>query len=166
MELEITKYSNGKAEAEYIQIEKMKNKIQPQNLLLIFEFDSVEKGQTINYLEIKKVQFLANCKTKFNIEILVAFYLNNEGNLDGHIISELPQGYESGRAHLIDYKSYCDICELTGETKLPITEYFFEVKNCYIGTNTIIKFEDKNYNFTEQIEMWKLIDKSTAKSAL
>jgi len=166
MELELKKYSNGKVSTEYVKIEKMKNKIQPKSLLFITEFDTEENGHKINYLDIKKVQFIANCKTKFENEILVAFYINCEGYMEGYVITNLPEGYDSYQGYLIDYKSYSDICEMTNETKLSIDEYFEQIKNSYIGVNTIATFQEKKYNYTEQDNMWKLVNNTRDNNSL
>ena len=109
-------------------------------------------------ISIKKVQFIANCKTKIENELLVAFYIHDEGYLESYIISGLEGNYTSEQGHLVDYKSYAEICDLTGETKLSFQEYYEQLKNGYIGINTIACFNEKSYNFTEQKEMWNLVN--------
>jgi hypothetical protein len=159
MEIEITKYENQKEETEYLKIENYTKISSPKSLLLVTEYGSTENGNIINHIDIKKIQFLASCKTKFENEILVAFYVNEEGSLLGHIISELQQNYFSHKGYLVDYKAYLEICDLTEESKLSFIEYFEQIKNSYIGPNTISKFKDKYYNFTQQQkEMWDLVN--------
>lgn len=161
MLLEISNYSNKKQLTEYLTIEKMSDKFEPSNLNLIKEFDMDENGHVINIIDIKKIQFIASCKTKLEIEIQVAFYINNEGYLEGHILSDLPGNYSSENGYLVDYKSYCDLCKLTNEDILPLVEYFDKIKNGHIGINTIAKFQEKFYNATEQKKMWEIVENNS-----
>jgi len=158
MDLEITKFSNGKQTTEFLQIQTMNNQFHPKSILLVKKSEMTENGHKIENLEIKKVQFLANCKTKFENELLVAFYISDEGVLTGHIISDLPNEYSAENAHLVDYQSYLEICNLTNEKTLSFLEYFEEIKNSYVGINTFSKFKEKYYNYTDQKEMWGLVE--------
>lgn len=158
MNLEITKYANSKYSTEYLAIEKMTKVLEPKSLLFVTEFEMEENGHKIRNISIKKVQFIANCKTKIENELLVAFYIHDEGYLESYIISGLEGNYTSEQGHLVDYKSYAEICDLTGETKLSFEEYYEQLKNGYIGINTIAYFNKKSYNFTEQKEMWNLVN--------
>lgn len=159
MTLEISKYSDGTFTTEYLQVEKMTNLLEPNSLLLVKEYEVDEEGQSIRNIAVKKIQFIANCKTKIDQELLVAFYIHDEGYLYHHILTELDGNYYCEPGILVDYKSYAEICELTGETKLSFEEYYEQLKNGYIGVNSIAYLNDKAYNFTEQQEMWKVIKK-------
>lgn len=154
MEIEIYKENSSAAsrrQTEYLKIESYNLKIKPESLLFFKdETLSLENNSEIPLCTIYKVQFIASCKTKFEDEILVAFYLGEYSGLFGHVLSELPQGYYSATGHLIDYKSYSEICDLTGETKKSLAEYFQDVKGGHCDINSYVIYKEKYLNRDEQ----------------
>jgi len=165
MKIEISKAtSKGQPkESKYYPVLSYKSIAHPLGLLLVSEGTmSNEDGSESDFLEIKKIQFIASCKTEFSEEpLLTAFYLGEGGDLYPHILSTLSGNYyqEGERFILIDYKSYTEICEYTGETKLPIAEYIKEIRSGTLGANALLNVEGEFLNYTEQNEHYKELDK-------
>lgn len=160
MEIEIYKRkgSTENYESEYLKIISYGIVAEPKSLLLISEGSTefVEKEPSVPMIEIHKIQFIASCRTKLPDEILVAFYFGEFAALHGYIISDLPSGYStSNQAHLIDYKSYLEICELTGENKLSLAEYYEQIKSGYIDTNSLVKYKENYLNYDQQQDFYK-----------
>lgn len=167
MEIELLKYDSTtkKQETEYLKINSYKVLCNNINLLLIRDGSmEVKKGEETsnNFREIVKVQFIASCKTKFDNEILVAFYLGEYFELSGYILSGMTDNYSNGgeQMYLVDYKSYCDICELTAESKLSFTEYFEANKNSIIGINSLLSYNGQELNFNKQKDLFKIVDEA------
>ena len=152
MEIEIYKENTSKSggETEYLKILGYSLKINTENLLFFKDgMLNLEDNSDVPMFTVHKVQYIASCKTKFEDEILVAFYFGEYSALFGYVISELPRGYYSTQGHLIDYKSYSDICDLTGETKMTLIEYFQSVKEGNYDPNSYIKYKEKYLNSDE-----------------
>jgi len=111
----------------------------------------------MNFHEIFKVQFLATCKIEIADCVLIAFYLGERGELYPYIISGLPNNYyQDGESFfLIDYKSYLEICEFSGETKLSLVEYIKDVKAGNLGPNTLLEHNNELLNRDQQNEFYK-----------
>lgn len=135
---------------------------QNNSLLLVSEDQmSDENDVKSDFFEIFKVQFIASCKTEFKegARLLVAFYLK-EGELHAYILSTLegdcyPTG---GNLTLIDYKSYLEICEYTGEAKLSLVEYLQEIRSGTLGTNALLMNNGTLLNYSEQKEHYKTLE--------
>ncbi len=152
MEIEIYKENSSKAggETEYLKIESYNLIVEPKNLLFFKDGNlTLEDNSEVPMYEIRKIQFIASCKTKFKEEILVAFYLGEYSGLFGYVISDLPNGYYTPQGHLIDYNSYLEICELTGETKMSLIEYYQSAKEGHYDPNSIVIYKDKYLNSDE-----------------
>lgn len=167
MDLELLKYNSNakKQDTEFVTIDNYKIICQSSNLLLVRDGSmEVKEGEQTsnNFREIFKVQFIASCKTIFENEILVAFYLGESFQLTGHVLLGLPMNYGNGgdQMYLVDYKSYCDICELTAESKLSFTEYFEANKDSVIGLNSLLSYNGQELNFNKQKDLWKMVDET------
>lgn len=166
MEIEIFKYNSSlkDQETEFLKIDQYKVITHNSSLLLVrhgqMEIESKSERKSAPFLEIYKVQFIAACKTKFDSEILVAFYLGEDSELTGHALSGLPNNYSSsiGPFSLIDYKSYLEICDLTAESKLSFIDYYNEVKSGNVGVNTLLNYNGQNLNYNSQKEFWQQLD--------
>lgn len=167
MELELLKYNSStkKQDTEFVIVDSYKTVCQNTNLLLVRDGSmEVKEGDKAsnNFREIFKVQFIASCKTKFENEILVAFYLGEYFAIEGHVLTGLPNNYNNAGEDMycIDYKSYCDICELTAESKLSFTEYFEANKNSVIGLNSLLSYNGQELNYNKQKDLWKKVDEA------
>lgn len=152
MEIEIYKNntSSDKLETEYLKVDTYGLRIKTKDLLFFKDGTlSLQDSSEIPMYEIHKVQFIASCKTKFKDELLIAFYLGEYSGLCGFIMDELPNGYYSPQGYLIDYKSYSDICALTGEKKMSLIEYYHSVKQGHCDPNSYIKYKDEYLNADE-----------------
>jgi len=112
--------------------------------------------------EVCKIQFIASCKIELIDNLIVAFYIGEYGALYPYILDELPLNYSQvcPDFHVIDYKSYSEICELTGETKLPLLDYIKDVLGGNIGLNSFLEYNGKIYNYDKQKQLWtKLAEK-------
>ncbi|WP_316785271.1 hypothetical protein [Pedobacter frigiditerrae] len=164
MEIEIYKH-NGKekSDSKYYPILSYKTIAHNPSLLLVSdEKMSFEDNSQTGFFEIKKIQFIASCKTDFSDSpLLIAFYLGEGCELYAHNLTDLPgHHYQGGeRFLLIDYKSYSEICEYTGETKLSFSEYFQEIKSGNLGPNSLLENNEKLLNKDEQDKLYK--EKST-----
>ena len=159
MEIELYKYNSSSkdSEAELVQINKYTIINENRNLLLVRDGNSVieinNEEKLTSCLEIYKVQFIATCSTtKFENEIIVAFYIGDGSELTGHILAGLQGSYFSSKDifHLIDYKSYLDICDLTSESKLSFIDYYNEVTSGNIGVNTLLNQDGQDLNYDNQ----------------
>ena len=118
-------------EVELLQIKKY-NVIKETTSLLFVREEIISEGET--QLEVFKVLFVAACKTIFENEILVAFFLDKEtgtgGVLNGYIISNnLPDGYDNfTNCCLLEYEEYCNVCNLTKEETLSFLDYYKEMR--------------------------------------
>jgi hypothetical protein len=152
MDIEIYKENSSEKglETEFLKIVSFKKIIKPKSLLFFKDGTlSLEDNSEIPMYEVKKVQFIASCKTKFSEEILVAFYLGEYSGLCGYVMSELPRGYFSPQGHLIDYKSYSEICKLTSEKKMSLSEYYQSVKGGHCDPNSFVIYKEKYLNSDE-----------------
>ena len=123
-------------------------------LLLAFE-SSIRDDDTIEHpmYEFNVVESMASVTLQtFDRPVLVAFYLIG-GELNTLVVSELPSNYynNGGRFYLINYKSYIEVCNLTGEDALPFKDYF---KEYIIGQNglenSFVEYSGAYYNKDEQ----------------
>lgn len=168
MEIEIAKYKgkNQKPEIKDYPILDFKTVNYSSNLLLIIESKmGVERGkdkEECDFSQITKIQFIAVCKIELAECVLIAFYLGEGGELLPYIISGLPLNYyqDIDRGIIIDYKSYSEICEITEEKKLPLSEYIEQVKNATLGLNSLMISQGKVLNFDQQTALWAEIDKN------
>ena len=151
MEIEI--YTNKElTKKEYLNINKYNLKFKPDNLFFVNETTlGLEDNSELPMQEIYKVQFIASCKTKFDDELLIAFYIGEFFTLCGYLISELPRGYYNpSRGYIVDYKSYLDICDLTGETKMSFMDYCSSIGRGVADINTYVQYNDKYLNRDDQ----------------
>lgn len=166
MTIEVYKYNNSlkTQEVEFLKIENYKILIQNSSLLLVrdgqMEITSKPEKKDAPFLEIYKVQFITACETKFENEIIVAFYLGEGSEMKGHVLAGLPENYQSSNEpfYLVDYKSYLDICDLTEENKLSFGEFYSEVKSGSLGVNTLLTYNGQNLNYNNQKELWRQLD--------
>ena len=160
MELDIVKYlgKNQKEKREYYTIKSYKAIHSNSSLLLVGEEVLQNEDETkSNFYEIYKVQFILSCKIELADNLLIAFYLGEGGELCPYILSGLPNDYfqDTFPFLLIDYKSYAEICELTGETKLSLADYIKEIKSGHLGTNAFLENENQLLNYDQQKELFK-----------
>jgi hypothetical protein len=164
--IEIAKFtSKGQSkESTTYKILNYKTIAQPELLLLVSEGTMSNEDRTESaFLEIMKVQFIASCKTDFSEEpILAAFYMGEGSELYPYIIDQLPGGYyQDGQSfRLVDYKSYTEICAITGETAMPLAEYILELKSAILGANTLLYAKEKFLNYDEQKKYYSELDQN------
>lgn len=162
MELDITKVGpkGEKGELDFYRVENYVVIPMKSDLILVKEsamaINDQEKEGTGDLYELFKVQFIALCDTDLAKSIMVAFYLGEGGQLYPYILSGLPNRYyqDIERAFLIDYKSYAEFCELTGETKLALFDYINEVKTGSIGINTFLLYQGQVHNYDGQKKLY------------
>lgn len=155
MEIEITKYTEkGGKETKFYPILSYKAVSYPESILLVLEGFLTEEGNESRFLEIKKVQFIASCMAAISEKpLLVAFCLDSDGGLCPFLLSDLSGDYHPAgdSFRLIDYRSYSEICEYTGETKLSLSDYISEIISGRLGTNTFLSdSEGKRLNYDQQ----------------
>jgi len=123
-----------------------------QSLLLINDGQMHDNDKKSSYYEIKKVQYLAYCDIELANNLLLAFYLGEYASIDARIIGELPNNYyqEGDRCFLIDYKSYREISEMTGEKSLSLAQYILLVKGENLGPNSFWDVNGKLLNYDQQ----------------
>jgi hypothetical protein len=166
MELELTKRTqNNNTERAYFEIKDYKVLIGTgNNLLLIQEGQMNIEDETVkisdDFLEIFKVQFIASCTTELEGEITVAFYIGEYSSLNGYVLDGLPNNYyqDGDNFRLVDYKSYLEICEMTGEIKLSLVDYINEIRTSGIGANTLLHHNGKFLNYDMQQALYKEMD--------
>lgn len=155
MELHLEKYKGGKRDYETYKVLNITKITENSDLLLVDEskisFSYVEEGVNSNnvFFKIYKVQFIISCDIEIAKNILVAFFVDMNGELTPYILSELPNHYvqtETGRFLLIDYKNYCEICGFTNEKVMSLSDYIESKKNGNSDPNSLLKYEDKYYN--------------------
>lgn len=165
MEIFIKKRDSQNTKAEIQSFEILKYTILIDNntsLLLVQEGvmtvdEKVKKDAPL--LEIFKVQFIASCKTELKEGVIVAFYIGEFSCLQTYVLDGLPNNYyQDDNFRLIDYKSYIEICELTGETKLSLSDYIKEAESGNIGVNTLINYNEKFLNHDQQKALWIKLD--------
>ncbi len=170
MEILIEKY-NGKdkpSSSNLYRILDYKILVNSTNLLLVRDGkmevdDSVTKLDS-DFFEIFKVQFIASCSTELAEGLIIAFYIGEGGELLCYVLGGLPRNHyeKEDRFLLIDYKGYTEICELTGETKLPFFNYIVELKAGRIAGNTFLSYNGEFLNEDKQSELWKILDNNKA----
>ena len=143
--------SSGDAKENH-EIVKYKAIPTSPNLLLIGDSEiELEQGaEQVPYIEIHKVQFLAFCETDKNLSFIGAFYISDYNNLECRIVTDLPGSYtqDGGYYWIADYKSYIEICELTGENVKPFSE-FIKAKESQLIINSLVKINDEYKNMEE-----------------
>jgi hypothetical protein len=165
MEIKIAKH-NGKGQTagnEYYSVLNYKT-ITPTTSLLLVSLGKMglEDNSDVDFYEIFKVQFIASCQTDFRKEpLLVAFYLGEGNELTPYGLDSLMGDYYFGGQNLmlIDYKSYCEICDYTKETKLSLADYIKEVNVGSIGVNSLLNGGEKLLNYDEQKIFFEELDK-------
>lgn len=163
MEIEITcQKRDGKTEVENRNLAIINKLNGDTNLFLVLDekMHLDNAGNDIaDQIRIYKVIFLASCRIEgFSEEKLVAFYYDTEYGLMPYLLSELKGSYfQSKEMKLVDYKAYCDACELTGETKLPFYEYYKGL-NVSLTPNTILTWKDSVYNADQQSAFFEKYD--------
>ena len=128
------------------------------SMLLVSEGEMDNDGTKMKFHEIFKVQFIASCKISLTEKpILVDFYIDEMGALAPNVLSELPNNYyqDSDRFLLVDYKSYSEICGLTGETPLNFSDYLKEITEQKLGINSLLDNEGVLLNRDEQIKFYE-----------
>ncbi len=166
MEIELTKRGtqNSKFETKYYKLSDFKVLASNPTLLIIqegaMEVEDVSGKTNANLLEIFKVQFIASCKAELQIDLLVACYIGEHGSFHAHVLDGLPDNYyqEGGTFKLVDYKSYSDICEITGETKLSLGDYILALTHSHVGQNALLHYNQEFLNYDKQKALWKEID--------
>lgn len=139
------------------------------NLLFIIsgKFDDEALPDINEHIEIYKVQFIGTGNISIADNLLFVFYLNEQNELSNYIIGNLPDEYiqitDDNYRTIVDYTSYCNICDLTQETKLSLLEYIKERRSGNIGPNTILHFDDKVYNYDQQKLFWESADNGVGK---
>lgn len=161
MKVEIVRYvRGGKNETTYYPILNYDIVTEKSEMLLVVKGDMHNDNDVKNdFYELFKVQFVASCMTAFSKEpLLVAFYLGEGGELTPSILSDLSGDYYPGgtTGFLIDYKSYKETCELTGETVISIIDYIKEVQSGHLGVNTFLSVDEKMMNYDEQKKYYSL----------
>jgi len=90
---------------------------------------------------------------------LIAVFTNQDGDLDGHVISGLPENMRSvSDAKMINYEAYLSIAKLTGETEKVFLDHYEDVKKGKWGRGSILIHDNRTYNADEHEGLFKLID--------
>ncbi|TDE46958.1 hypothetical protein E0I26_02400 [Flavobacterium rhamnosiphilum] len=169
MELYLEKYSKKNSEWESFEILNLKKVTESTNVLLVFDGEmsfslkDENVNQENNFYQIYKVQFFAVCDIKIAKSVLLAFCIDECGQLTPYVISDLPNDYcqaETTRFFLIDYKGYLEICDITKEKKLSFEEYLEEKKSGNQFPNSFLKYENKYYNWDDNKEVFDKVEKS------
>jgi hypothetical protein len=156
MEITVYKYprNDSPVKREYYKITSYEPVATLPNLLLVSDGKMEYEDQTTHgYFEIRKIQFLANCKTEFlDRRLLIAFYLGDYNELCHYILSPLGDGYvqDGDTMMLVDYKSYLEICEYTRESPLSFNDYFQELRSGSLGCNTLLDDNGTLLNYDGQ----------------
>ena len=157
----IGRYVSDGAEREQVTIDSYKTICEAPSLLLVrvSDMEVNDEGDEAKSREIYKPVFLAACKTKFDNELLVLFYMEAL-ELKGYVINGLPTDYPNNYRnndddmYIVDYKSYCDICDLTNETKMSFIDYFKIICTSECGFNSMLLHEGEELNYDKQEEFW------------
>ena len=121
---------------------------------------SGKKEQELDLLYIYKVEFIASCNTELQNAIPVAFFVDEHGNLDSHVLDTHIKGYTiPGNCRLIDYAAYLQICEMTGETILSFKEYLYGVRMETVSTNMLLVYNGRLLNDKERDELRASLEK-------
>lgn len=123
-----------------------------KGLMLVLEnkFTDKDHGEFCTY-ELKKVEFLCAVKIDgIDGEFIAAQYITM-AELYTIILSELPMPYFNAeyRPILFNYRSYKDVCELTGEQVMDFKEYLQSVvlnENNAVNSLDLIKGSLLNYD--------------------
>lgn len=165
MEISVSKYNNQSVkESENFEITDYKILLGDSNLLLVrdgtMEVDEDIMKKDASYLEIYKVQFIASCQTKLKNGIIVAFFIGEYCSLETYVLGGLPPNYypHGDNVRLIDYKAYCEIAEITKETKLSFEEYYRIISLNNMGPNTLLDYNNRFLNYDKQQSLWEEID--------
>ena len=138
------------------------------NLLLVdrseMGFSNVKEGvNTKNiFFKIYKIQFICKCDIDIAKGLIIAFFIDANGELAPYILSDLPGNYyqdsfEVGNCLVVDYKSYLEICEYTNEKPVSIYDFISSKINCDLDPNSILEYEGKSYNRDESVEVYNKI---------
>ncbi|MBK9729039.1 MAG: hypothetical protein IPO86_13075 [Saprospiraceae bacterium] len=98
------------------------------NLLFIRENKIADMNDDKKIIEILydifKVQFIAQCDSKNYKNLVVAFFIEPNYDFSSFVVGELPNNmYNTRSGNIIDYHSYTEICDITGEVKLSLSDY-------------------------------------------
>ncbi len=160
MQLELKRIGRTPAESQLqsVTIESYRTLCEAPNLLLI-ENDLMlinDDKESYHHRKIFKPVFLASCKTIFSNELLVLFYYGDFCELKGYVIGGLLGSFEnSEQMYVLDYKSYCDICDITNETKMSVIKYFELLcgfDNEVLDFNTVLSYNGQELNCDKQKE--------------
>ena len=120
--------TSNQFQLESVTIERYQSLCQAPNLLIVKNDFTAINDDNGNHAhrEIFKPVFIASCKTRFENQLLVLFYYAAPFELKGYVIGGLPKIYENSEdgVCIVDYKSYCDICDITNETKMSLIKYY------------------------------------------
>lgn len=158
MQIEVIK--RNETNSEFYEILNFKV-ISDNTDLLLVKYGKMSLSETSAevgaLLEIHKIQSLLLCNTEIGENLIVAFYIVEGFEPNACVIKGLPKKYhQSGDDFMVvDYRSYSQICELTSETKLSLTDYIQELKKGDSRVNTIFIHGDKCFNRDQQNELWK-----------
>lgn len=159
--MEINLYQSKKGELNhsgknifYIEYD---NAIKPDCLYLCIDekcdIENIEK----KYYELKKIHFIARCFLKNTFYFTGAFFINEYNSLGCIPITEIISNKKCNydffcdiSYEIIDYKSYIELCEFTGEKKLILIDFIELIKNGGIYNGFLKKEnEDKFINVSQ-----------------
>ena len=149
---------NGKTDFKSLPVLSFKVLAKPDSVFVVrdgsMEIGDSEEEQLIDLLYIYKVDFIAACNTELPNAIPVAFFVDEHGHLDSHVLDTHIKGYTiPGKCRLIDYEGYQQIGEMTGETILSFKDYLYTVRTETVGRNTLLVYNGRLLNNNEQVEL-------------
>ncbi len=136
----------------------------PKSLLLIKErkMEIEKENKEYPFLNIYKVQSIVACEIRvdaLNREVLVALYLDENHEMEAFVLSGLPNDYisheKNERVTLLDYQSYLEICEITGEQKMSFFDFYNKIKNQSLEVNSLLDHKDGLKNVNQMQELYK-----------
>ena len=127
-------------------------------------FSNVKEGVNIKntFFKIYKIQFICKCDIDIAKGLIVAFFIDSNGELSPYVLSDLPGNYyqdsfEVGNCLVVDYKSYLEICEYTKEKPVSIYDFIDSKINGNLDPNSILEYEGKSYNREESAVIYDKI---------
>lgn len=154
-----------------VKVKSYRKVAEPKGLFLAAENNyKVEEEPTAKVFNFFKVLFLASCETDLcKDELLIAFFVNDDlfdSDFKGHIITDLEGNVESHLSHynpnvvFIDYQSYLDICELTGEKKLTLIEVLKARLEGRTNLNSLLVSKEGDLNTDQQTVFYQIHDQA------
>ena len=149
--MEIKVFLKGKI--EYLKVTEFTTVSVNDNLFLVLTYNEEIGNSSCSSFKFFKVQYITICKTQKNESLNVVYYLNEGGSISHVVLDDNLNGdycsLSSGTAHLIDYDSYVQICELTNQVPNNFMEYVISQIQDDSKLNYLLQYEGKFYNFDE-----------------